>query len=205
MSNISILDYGVGNLMSLKRAFDYIGKKSKITSKKKDIMSSSHLILPGVGSFGNAIKILRNKKLDKIIHEYIKTEKPILGICVGMQLLFEKSNEFGSHEGLGVIEGLVEKISIKRINTPIIGWHKINCVNKADVFLRKNNNSDFYFLHSYQCVPLDKKYILANYKLSDKNNIVAVIKKKNVYGCQFHPEKSSMQGISFLKEFLQII
>jgi glutamine amidotransferase len=204
MRNISILDYGIGNLMSLKRAFDYIGKKSKITSKKKDIMSSSHLILPGGGSFGNAIKILRDKKLDKIIHDYIKTEKPILGICLGMQLLFEKSNEFGIHEGLGFVEGKVQKISIKKINTPIIGWHKINFVNKKDVFLKKNNNSDFYFLHSYQCVPSDKKYILANYKLNNKNNIVAVIKKKNVYGCQFHPEKSSLQGISFLKEFLQI-
>jgi glutamine amidotransferase len=204
MRNISILDYGIGNLMSLKRAFDYIGKKSKITSKKKDIMSSSHLILPGVGSFGNAIKILRDKKLDKIIHDYIKTEKPILGICLGMQLLFEKSNEFGIHEGLGFVEGKVQKILIKKINTPIIGWHKINFVNKKDVFLKKNNNSDFYFLHSYQCVPSDKKYILANYKLNNKNNIVAVIKKKNVYGCQFHPEKSSLQGISFLKEFLQI-
>lgn len=203
MNNISILNYEVGNLMSLKRAFDYIGVRSRITSKKKDIMSSTHLILPGVGSFGNAIKILKSKKLDRIIYEYVKTNKPILGICLGMQLLFDKSDEFGKHDGLGIIEGEVKKISIRKISTPIIGWHKINFIkNHIHTFSKKGTNKqDFYFLHSYQCIPIDKRYILADYKLDKKNNVAAVIRKKNIYGCQFHPEKSSMQGINFLRDF----
>jgi glutamine amidotransferase len=129
MKKIVILDYGTGNILSLTRALNYIGIKPVITNSKDKILKASHLILPGVGAFGTGMKLLEQYDLPNTINEYVKSNKPILGICLGMQLLFERGDEFGSHKGLGLIKGEVKKISYKKINVPIIGWYKINTKN----------------------------------------------------------------------------
>tara|TARA_B100000795_G_C22794195_1_gene438502 strand:- start:48 stop:653 length:606 start_codon:yes stop_codon:yes gene_type:complete len=201
MKKIVILDYGTGNILSLTRSLNYIGIKPVITNSKDKILKASHLILPGVGSFGTGMKLLKQYDLPNTINEYVKSNKPILGICLGMQLLFERGDEFGSHKGLGLIKGEVKKISYKKINVPIIGWYKINA--KSVDILTNQNKKYMYFVHSYQAFPKNKKVIKATYKIDNKN-IVAAVNENNIYGFQFHPEKSSYDGLKLLKNFINL-
>ena len=201
MKKIVILDYGTGNILSLTRALNYIGIKPVITNSKDKILKASHLILPGVGAFGTGMKLLEQYDLPNTINEYVKSNKPILGICLGMQLLFERGDEFGSHKGLGLIKGEVKKISYKKINVPIIGWYKINTKNLN--ILKNQNKKYMYFVHSYQAFPKNKKNIKATYKINNKD-IVAAVNENNIYGFQFHPEKSSYDGLKLLKNFINL-
>jgi imidazole glycerol-phosphate synthase subunit HisH len=199
MRRVAIVDYGVGNLLSLQRSLNYSKIKNIITSDHKQIEKSSHLILPGVGAFGSAINLLKKKKLDLVIKEFSIKEKPILGICLGMQLLFNKSYEFGQWKGLNLIEGKVKKINIKKFNLPIVGWYNLQ-VKKKKNLLNVFNNKSVYLLHTYECIPLEKNAIIGHYNL-DKYKITCAVQKKNIVGMQFHPEKSSYDGIKMLKNF----
>jgi imidazole glycerol-phosphate synthase subunit HisH len=201
MKKIIILDYGTGNILSLIRSLNYIGIKPSVSNSKSEILKASHLILPGVGAFSTGMKLLNHHKLPNIIKEYVAENKPLLGICLGMQLLFQESNEFGKHIGLGLIKGKVKKISYPKINVPIIGWYKLETIGKNIV--SKQYNKYMYFVHSYQALPKNKDTIAATYKINNKN-IVAAVNENNIYGFQFHPEKSSFDGLKILKNFINL-
>ena len=211
MKNITIIDYGCGNILNLIRAIEFIGNRAEATRDTKKIINSSHLILPGVGAFGNAIKKLEEYNLRKPIIEYAKLNKPLLGICLGMQILLTTSYEFGVHKGLGLIDGEVVKISNKKsekIKIPHIGWNEIYPNNKKS---RWNNKilentgigKSFYFVHSYIGLTKnnDSTVAICNYS---GISIPAVVATNNIFGCQFHPEKSGKNGLVILKNFCDI-
>ncbi len=201
MNRTAIINYGVGNVLSIKRSLDYLGMKSVITNDKKKIKDCSHLILPGVGAFSSAMKLLKEGGLDQVIKDFANTGKPVLGICLGMQLLFEESYEFGKWKGLNILPGKVTKINIKNENIPIVGWFKIKSKNKN--FLEKYNGKYLYLVHSYECRPKRKKDEIGIYRIN-KNKILCAVKNKNILGFQFHPEKSSFDGLQILKDFCNL-
>ena len=201
MNRTAIINYGVGNVLSIKRSLDYLGMKSIITNDKKKIKDCSHLILPGVGAFSTAMKLLKEGGLDQVIKDFANTGKPVLGICLGMQLLFEKSYEFEKWKGLNILPGKVTKINIKNENIPIVGWFKIKSKNKN--FLEKYNGKYLYLVHSYECRPKRKKDEIGIYRIN-KNKILCAVKNKNILGFQFHPEKSSFDGLQILKDFCNL-
>ena len=204
---ISIIDYGVGNISNLLAAVDYCGAIGKVITTYKDIENSDYLILPGVGAFKYAIEELRDKKLIEAIVNHIDRDKPFLGICLGMQLMLDKSYEFGEIDGLGIIEG--EVISIKSQQTknknfkiPHIGWNRLlKNKNINSKYTNSLNDKYMYFVHSYYANCKNNKNIVASVNY---NNIImpALIQHKNSYGCQFHPEKSGPEGLKLLKRFL---
>tara|TARA_B100000809_G_scaffold162910_1_gene160251 strand:- start:4 stop:639 length:636 start_codon:yes stop_codon:yes gene_type:complete len=211
MKKITIIDYGCGNILNLARAIKFLGYETEITFNKKIIINSSHVILPGVGAFGNAIRQLEKYNLQNTILEYTKLNKPLLGICVGMQVLLTASYEFGVHKGLDLIPGNVIKISNKKnkdIKIPHVGWNEIH-PNKGekewknkilnDFLIEKN----FYFVHSFICQTkkTDSTIAVCDYL---GLTIPAVIANGNIFGCQFHPEKSANSGLVFLKNFCEI-
>ena len=196
----------MGNIKSVQHAFDYLGYRVNVTSSRKEIRESVGIILPGVGAFRDAIKILRKKDLDKVIEEEIRKEKPFLGICLGMQLLFSFSEENGLYEGLGIISGKVVQFA-KDLRIPHLGWNQVNyCFKEKSknsfMFSGIPNMSYFYFVHSYYCVPEKEEVVMA--KSDYKYNFVSAVFRKNVMGVQFHPEKSSNQGLRLLKNFGEI-
>ncbi len=207
--NIVIIDYGMGNLKNVQNAFDYLGYPSKITGNYNDIEHASHLILPGVGGFKDAMLTLKRKGLIEPVKAAINSGKHFLGICLGMQLLFETSEEFGHSEGLAVLKGKVVKFN--EDNTPLIphiGWNDIEILKQANkpapsareagMFNGIKNNTFFYFLHSYYCVPEENITVATCYYYE---KFAACIKKDNVFACQFHPEKSHTGGLTLLKNF----
>ena len=199
MIDIAIVDYGYGNLFSIKSACEKVGLKSKITSKSNEIISSRGIILPGVGAFSYAMKSIKKLKLDKTIINYYKSQKPIFGICLGMQLFFSESFEGNRSKGLNLAEGKVVRLD-KKLN---IGWRKLTNV-KNKKFMNCFESKSMYFIHSYKVIPKNKKIILAYAKYKNLN-YCAAIKKRNLYGFQFHPEKSGKNGISVYKKIKEII
>ena len=209
---VTVIDYGLGNLLSIKRAFEEINAEVIISNDKKKIINSSYLVLPGVGAFHTAMGLINNIDLVDTINEVVNKNIPFLGVCLGAQLILTKSEEFKISKGLNLIEG--EVISIKnlkkkntKIKIPHIGWKNIiphNEENKKDILLNGLNKKDyFYFVHSYIVKPKNKKIILC--KTIDKDIFIpAIIKKKNLYGCQFHPEKSGKSGLKILRNFLKL-
>ena len=211
MKKITIIDYGCGNILNLIRAIRFLGYEVKTTHDEKKIINSSHVILPGVGAFGNAMKQLEKYNLHNIILEYTKLNKPLLGICLGMQILFTVGHEFGIHKGLGLIEGEVIKISNKKnkeIKVPHIGWNEIYPNNDKKEWknkILKNSliGKSFYFVHSFVCLTKSPDSTIAACNYSGIS-IPAVVSVDNIFGCQFHPEKSADNGLSFLKNFCEI-
>ncbi|MCL4321703.1 MAG: imidazole glycerol phosphate synthase subunit HisH [Deltaproteobacteria bacterium] len=198
--NIVIIDYGMGNLKNVQNAFNYLGFDAKITGDYGDIGHASHLILPGVGGFKDAMLTLKQKGLVEPIKAAISGGKHFLGICLGMQLLFETSEEFGQSEGLAVLKGKVVKFN--EDNTPLIphiGWNDIEILKQASEFNGIKNNAFFYFLHSYYCVP-DEDITVATCSYYER--FAACVKKNNIFACQFHPEKSHIGGLTLLKNFI---
>lgn len=195
---IAVIDYDAGNLLSVVKALDYLGFENKITDDESIIKSSDAVILPGVGAFPDAMKSLREKGLDRILKEEAK-RKPLLGICLGMQLLFDKSYEFCECDGLGLIHGEVVKINAPGLKIPHMGWNSLKFGVKTSL-LNGNNEGDYvYFVHSYRAQTEDK-YILSYTEYGEK--IPALVGDgKFVYGAQFHPEKSSDVGLNILKNF----
>ena len=209
---IAIIDYDLGNLFSVKQACDQFGYNTIVTDKIERISSADALILPGVGSFGTAMRNLNKKKLIEPLIRFANSGKPFIGICLGMQLLFSESNEFGLTKGLGLIPGKVIQIpnSSKKgnkIKVPHMGWNSLILSEgisnwKGSILQANHPQEEVYFTHSYMGVPSDKNNRLADCIYGD-HRISAVVKNKNIIGCQFHPEKSGKSGLEILKQFIR--
>lgn len=205
--NAFIVDYNSGNLHSVKSAIDSLNIKTLVSNNPKEMKNYDAIILPGVGSFGKAVKYLQKEKLfDEIINLSDK-QKPILGICLGFQLLFSRSNEFGINDGLNLIEGEVKKLDSNASlvdKVPNIGWKKIKMINHwKNSPLKDNSNNDLmYFVHSYYGVPKDKKIITSVSYLNNKS-FCSSICKKNIFATQFHPEKSGLEGLKIYNNFFK--
>ena len=201
---IAIIDYGVGNLFSLTSSFKYVGADVCVTSDPEKIKKADKIILPGVGAFGDAIKKLKDTGLDKIVIEEANNGKPLMGICLGMQLLFEKSYEYGEHNGLGLLEGSVvpmENYIDKSLKIPHIGWNALSIKKESPLFKYLKNGDHVYFVHSYFAKDCDES-LLATTEYGKE--LTAAVAYKNVYGCQFHPEKSGDIGLKILKAFCEL-
>ncbi|MBO4733593.1 MAG: imidazole glycerol phosphate synthase subunit HisH [Clostridia bacterium] len=202
---IAVIDYGVGNLFSLKSSFSALGADIRITNEKSVIAAAAKIVLPGVGAFGDAAKKLKEHNLDKVLIDQAALGKPILGICLGMQLLFDKSYEYGEHTGLGLIKGTVRAIAdvVKYdVKIPHMGWNSLEFGEKKHSLFKYIDEGDYvYFVHSYCAVDCDDSVIAAtNYGGAV---ITAAAANGNVYGCQFHPEKSGNVGLKILKAFCE--
>ena len=201
---IAITDYGVGNLFSIKSSLDVIGAESVVTSDAQVLRSADKIILPGVGAFRDAQRKLSESGLDKVIKEEAAKGKPILGICLGMQLLFDKSFEYGEYEGLGLIKGEIRPIADvigEGLSIPHIGWNPLIIKKKTPLFKYLNDGDCVYFVHSYYAKGCDESLVgAAEYG----SFLTASAEQGNVYGCQFHPEKSGKAGLSILKAFAEM-
>ena len=202
---ICIVDYEVGNTYSVFHALEYLGySKVKITDKENVISEAEALILPGVGAFDEAAKNLRKRNLDKILNEQVLVKKkPILGICVGMQMLATHSEENGIHEGLNWIEGRVKKLELPEgFRVPHVGWNNVNIDNKAPLFQKNITSTNFYFDHSYH-FNCESKYISSWCDYGVK--VTASVQKDNIFGVQFHPEKSQSNGLKLFRNFFNFV
>lgn len=201
---VVIVDYGVGNLFSLVSSFKAIGVKAIASGDKKIIESADKIVLPGVGAFGDAAEKLRSSGLDKVVIEQAKKGKPLLGICLGMQLLFDKSFEYGEHVGLGLIKGEIRPIKeviSKDLKIPHIGWNALNFTKRNELFKYLNDGDFVYFVHSfYGADCADSVIATSEYSVP----LTAAVADKNVYGCQFHPEKSGDVGLKILRAFCEL-
>ncbi len=202
---LAIIDYGVGNLFSLQCSLNKIGVENVVTSDIETIKNAERIILPGVGAFGDAVKKLRESGLFEVVIEEAKKGKPLMGICLGMQMLFEKSYEYGEYEGLGLIKGEIVSLKGKipeELDIPHMGWNALRFHNgKNELFKYINEGDCVYFVHSYFGVDCDDSLIASAEYGAD---VTAAVAKANVYGCQFHPEKSGDVGLKILKAFCEI-
>ena len=202
---IAIIDYGIGNLFSLKSSFSRIGEQAVVTSDESVIKKADRIILTGVGAFEDAARKLRESGLDKVVLSEVQGGKALMGICLGMQMLFDKSYEYGEHKGLGLIKGEVVAMSgniPSELKIPHMGWNKLDFVGEKDELFKYVNEGDFvYFVHSYYATGCDEALIAtAEYG----KPITAAVRQGNVWGCQFHPEKSGKVGLGILKAFCEI-
>jgi glutamine amidotransferase len=202
---IAVVDYNMGNLRSVENAFLKIGEKVTIVSKPEEISNYDKLILPGVGAFGDAMEHLTQNGMDKAIKEFAKSGKPLLGICLGMQLLLESSDEFGDHEGLGLIPGIVRKFDTSRFKTPLkvphMGWNELFVKKQSALFNGLEDEIYLYFVHSYHAI-CEEQYTIGETEYG--YSFASAINKDNIYGFQPHPEKSHENGLKILKNFIQI-
>ena len=201
---LAIIDYGVGNLFSLVSSLKSIGVDAVITSDPQIIENADRLILPGVGAFGDASEKLATSGLEEIIKNAVKKGTPLMGICLGMQLLFEKSFEYGEHKGLGLLKGNVigmEGTIPKELKIPHIGWNSLKFTKNSPIFKYINEGDCVYFVHSFYAVDCEDSLIAtAEYG----KDLTATVQSGNVYGCQFHPEKSGNGGLKILKAFSEV-
>ena len=200
---IAVIDYGVGNLFSLQCSLAAIGAESVITGDAEVIQKADKLILPGVGAFGDAAAALEKSGLVPVIQEEVKKGKPLLGICLGMQLLFERSYEYGVHNGLGLLKGEVKPLGdyVTGLKIPHMGWNSLDITASSPLMKYTAQGDYVYFVHSYCAVDCkDSLIATANYGI----DVTAVVGKDNVYGTQFHPEKSGDVGLNILKAFSEI-
>ena len=201
---IAIVDYGVGNLFSLISSFKKIGADIAVTSDPEVIKASDRIILPGVGAFEDAAKKLQDSGLDKVIIDEAHKGKKIMGICLGMQMLFEKSFEYGEHDGLGLLKGSIVPMQgsvPQELKIPHIGWNALHFTRQSDLFKYINPNDCVYFVHSFYATDCDDSVIAtAEYG----KELTAAVQKDNVMGCQFHPEKSGTVGLNILRAFCEM-
>lgn len=199
---IGVINFGLGNLGSIINSFEEINANIQIISDPKDLDDIEHLILPGVGSFRLGMKNLLNKGWDKKIFSHVEKQKPLLGICLGMQLLFDRGEEDGECKGLGLIKGKVIKMkSMKNRKLPHVGWNQLNFKNKHPIFENVRDNVDYYFVHSYECLVENNSNIVSTSNYHTEI-LSCVSDGKNIVGTQFHPEKSPPNGLKILKNFL---
>ena len=200
---IAIIDYGAGNLKSVEKALLAIGKECVITRKPKEILQADHVILPGVGAFGDAMNHLKQYDLDKVIREYAQTGKPFLGICLGLQLLFEGSDESEGVEGLGLLKGEVVRIPAEPgLKIPHIGWNSLHLQNNGRLFAGMQDEPYVYFVHSYYLKAKEPQIVKATAEYGV--TIHASVEKDQIFACQFHPEKSGAVGLQILRNFTEI-
>jgi glutamine amidotransferase len=198
---VAIIDYGMGNVASVQKALNFLNVKSVITNEHSIIKDSTVILLPGVGSFAQGMENLNERNLvDLLTEEVLVNQKPFLGICLGMQLIMEKGNEPYECNGLGWIEGEVDRIELLDLNIPHLGWNNIQVLNNK--YYNNLDNSDFYFIHSYHVKPTNYQDIAAtvNYGF----DVVASVQKGNIFATQFHPEKSQAAGLLLLKTFFDL-
>lgn len=196
---ITIIDYGVGNLRSVEKAFAAVDVKVQISNDRKVLEKASALVLPGVGAFGDAMLSLKATGFDKLILEAAKQEKPILGICLGFQLLFDESEEFGTHKGLGLLSGKVIRFPVNELSVPHVGWNQIYKASPHPILSDIDSKTYFYFVHSFYVKPNIENDLIAStdYGIS----FCSIAGRKNIVGAQFHPEKSQQAGLNLLKNF----
>ena len=201
---IAIIDYGVGNLFSIKSSFEAVGADTVVTSDPETIRNADKIMLPGVGAFEDAARKLKESGLGEIVKEEAAKGKPLLGVCLGMQLLFERSHEYGLHEGLGILKGDVVPMKgyiDEKLKVPQIGWNALKFTKESPLFRYIKEGDFVYFVHSYFASGCDDS--VAAVTEYDKE-LTAAVSKGNVYGCQFHPEKSGDVGLNILKAFSEL-
>lgn len=194
---IAIIDYGMGNLRSVQKAFEFLGFDARTTENKNDLNNASHIVLPGVGAFGDAASTLEASGMRDAILSEIAKGKPFLGICLGMQLLFEKSFENGEYRGLGLIPGDVVRFDVQNLKVPHMGWNEL--IARGNPLFTSEAGKYVYFVHSYHASGVPDEYIIAETDYGYR--FTAAVAKDNVYGLQFHPEKSGDVGLDMLKNF----
>ncbi len=197
---IAIIDYGAGNLHSVKNALDYIGAECEITSSAEKILEADAVILPGVGAFGDCMRNLEKAGLIDVVKTAAKSGKPFLGICLGLQLMFEESEETPGVKGLGIFKGKVVKIPDCGLKIPHMGWNSIKLEKESRLF---EDNSFVYFVHSYYIQPEDKSIVSASAEYGTKLDVA--VESGNVFAAQFHPEKSGEEGMKILRKFVGLI
>lgn len=213
MKSLTIVDYGIGNLLSVSRAFHHFDAKINFASTAEDVLAADRLVLPGVGAFADGMKELESRHLTKAIQHYISFQRPMLGICLGMQLMLSNSEEFGNCEGLNLIPGWVKPVPSTGLDgvshkIPHIGWNEIRksptgVTWKGSIFDEVPEESAVFFVHSYMAVTDDPKHTLAVCDY-DGRTITAAIHRDTLFGCQFHPEKSGEIGLKVIKTFLNV-
>lgn len=200
---IAIIDYDAGNLKSVQKALEHLGQECCITGDPQEILDADKVILPGVGSFGDAMANIRRLGLDEVIHQVVEKGTPFLGICLGLQLLFESSDETPGVEGLGILKGKVVRIPDKEgLKIPHVGWNSLHLQNRGWLFEGLEEGAYVYFVHSYYLQAEEAEIVKATTEYS--TCIHASVEKDNVFACQFHPEKSSTVGLKILENFAKI-
>ncbi|PIU40909.1 MAG: imidazole glycerol phosphate synthase subunit HisH [Candidatus Omnitrophica bacterium CG07_land_8_20_14_0_80_42_15] len=204
---IAIIDYGMGNLKSVSKAFQMVGAQAKVTDNPNDLSDAKAVVLPGVGAFARAMANLTELDILPAITRIIKDGKPFLGICLGLQLLFTESEEHGTHRGLDILKGKVKRFDLQ-LKTPHMGWNEVkikspqSTVHSPQLFEDIADNSYFYFVHTYYVDPDDKGIIIGTTKYG--KDFASAVNKDNIWGVQFHPEKSSELGLKFLENFCKL-
>ena len=198
---IAVVDYGMGNLRSVQKGFQKVGAEAVITEDPKVIANASHIVLPGVGAFKDCMRNLEERNLVEPVIKGVKSGKPFLGICLGLQLLFEESEEFGNHHGLGLIKGKVLRFPKSDLKVPHMGWNNIHITGNSRLLNKSDEDSYFYFVHSYYVVPDEDVTLTTTYY---GQTFTSSIEKDNIFACQFHPEKSQDAGLKLLKRFGEI-
>ena len=200
---MAIIDYDAGNLKSVEKALQFLGQECVITRAFHEIKKADKVILPGVGSFGDAMSQLKKFELDKVIHEVAAEQKPFLGICLGLQLLFEGSEESDGVEGLHLLDGEILRIPEQEgLKIPNIGWNSLDLQNNGRLFENLNGNPFVYFVHSYYLKAREESIVKATIEYS--THIHASVEKDNIFACQFHPEKSGTVGLQILSNFAKL-
>lgn len=200
---VAIIDYDAGNIRSVEKALQFLGHEAVVTRDRSAILSADKVILPGVGSFGDAMEKLRQYKLDSVIHEVVEHGIPFLGICLGLQLLFESSEEAPGEEGLGILKGKILRIpDFPGLKIPHMGWNSLTFPNDGKLFKGIAKEAYVYFVHSYYLKAADESIVAAATEYG--TSIHASVEQGNVFACQFHPEKSSEVGLKILKNFVEL-
>lgn len=199
---IALIDYGIGNLRSVHKALSTVGADVILTDEPEHILAADKIVLPGVGAFGDGMAGLTSRRLDKVIHEIVQQDRPMLGICLGMQLLFDSSTELGENPGLGLLDGKVKKFNLNDLKVPQTGWNQLK-IKKGNTLLRGLESDCYaYFNHSYYCASEIPSDILATTEYGLE--FASVVGRGNLYGVQFHPEKSQSIGLQILKNFVEL-
>ena len=199
---IAIIDYGAGNLHSVKNALDFLGAESIITPNSEKILACDKIILPGVGAFGDAMDCLRKTGLDKTVKKAVELNKPLLGICLGLQLMFEESEEAPGKEGLGIFKGKIVKIPDHGLKIPHMGWNNLTLAKESRLLKDLGKEPYVYFVHSYYLTTPEQDIVSAYTEYGERLDVA--VERDNVFAAQFHPEKSGDVGMKILKNFINI-
>lgn len=200
---IAIIDYDAGNIKSVEKAMQFLGQEVKITERPDEILAAEKVILPGVGAFGDAMRNLKERGLDTVIYQVVEKRTPFLGICLGLQLLFERSEESPGIDGLGILLGEILRIpAAEGLKIPHIGWNSLHLENEGRLFAGIEEQAYVYFVHSYYLKAKEESCVKASAEYG--THIHASVEKGNVFACQFHPEKSGEVGLKILKNFVDL-
>lgn len=196
----TVIDYDAGNIKSVEKALDFLGESVVVTRDKQTILQADRVILPGVGAFGDAMEKIRRYHLESVLKEVVQNGTPFLGICLGLQLLFDSSEETPNAKGLGILKGKIVHIPDAKLKVPQIGWNSLHFPKNGRLFEGISENAFVYFVHSYYLQAADEKIVTAS---SEYGALIhASVEKGNVFACQFHPEKSSQVGLTILRNFM---